>query len=60
MLYKTTATFEIPPQDNLKEKVIDTLQEEMRKIEAEAFMKKKAIQEKINNLLAIEYKPEAV
>lgn len=43
---------------DLKARVLQVLQDEREKIQAEFHMKLKGNQDKIDNLLAIEYKPE--
>lgn len=58
VIAKTEATFQIPPQENLKGKVIDALEDEKREIQAQSYVKIRAVQDKIDTLLAIEYKAE--
>jgi hypothetical protein len=57
VLCKKQVTFSIPKQGSLKEKVLDALNEEKNKILAENHKRLKGIQDKIDNLLAIEYQP---
>lgn len=56
LLAETPVTVKIPPQTDLKEKLIDALEAEKEKREAEHHMKMKELQERINSLLAIEFK----
>lgn len=57
---ETEVTIAIPAidHDGLKSKAVEVLQAELQKVRAENHMKEKAIQDKIDNLLAIEYKQE--
>ena len=50
-------TFSIPQNIDVKGKVIEGLETEKEKIQAAFHMKLKDVQDKIDNLLAIEYKP---
>jgi hypothetical protein len=54
-------TFEIPPQDQngIKSKVLDMLEEKKREVLAENHRRLKEVQDKIDQLLAIEYQPES-
>ena len=58
VLGKQIITLEIGKQGDLKEKVLDSLNAEKQKILAENHERLERIQNKIDNLLAIEYKPE--
>lgn len=57
LLTTQKVTFKLPQNIDVKGKVIEGLEAEKEKIQAETHMKLKDIQEKIDNLLAIEYKP---
>lgn len=50
-------TFKIPQNIDVKGKVIESLEAEKEKLQADFHMKIKGVQDKIDNLLAIEYKP---
>ena len=50
-------TFKIPQKVDIKGKAVESLEEKKTKINAEFHMKLKEVQDKIDNLLAIEYKP---
>ncbi len=50
-------TFKIPKKMDLKEKVIDALRNEKEEILASTHKKITELDEKINSLLALEYKP---
>lgn len=52
-------TVKIPQNIDVKGRVIEGLEAEKDKIQARHHMELKDIQDKIDNLLAIEYKPEA-
>lgn len=56
LIAKQNVTFNIPQNIDVKGQVIASLEEEKEKIQAETHMKLKAVQDKIDNLLAIEYK----
>ena len=58
-LTKTPVTVHIPKQDDLKEKVVAALEAEKKKQMAEHHKKMFEIQEKIDSLLQLEYKPAA-
>lgn len=57
LLTTKTVTFKLPQNMDIKGKVIEGLEAEKDRIQADTHMKLKDIQEKIDNLLAIEYKP---
>lgn len=56
LLTAQEVTFKIPSVD-MKTKVIEALESEKNKVIAEAHMKAKELQEKIDSLLALEYHP---
>lgn len=57
LLKKQKVTFKLPQDINVKGKVIESLESEKEKIKADFHMQLKDVQDKIDNLLAIEYKP---
>lgn len=58
ILLKTEkVTFELPQDIDIKGKVIEGLESEKEKIKADFHMELKGVQDKIDNLLAIECKP---
>ena len=57
LLAETEVTISIPEQGNLKSKVVEALEEEKKKLQAEHFVKMQELQEKIDSLLMLEYKP---
>ena len=50
----------IVDENTIKQELVAQLREQLKKVKAEAHQKEKAIQEKIDNLLAIEYQPEVI
>jgi len=50
-------TFKIPQKVDIKGKAVESLEEKKVKINAKFHMELKVVQDKIDNLLAIEYKP---
>lgn len=59
LLCKQAVTFKLPKidRDGLKSKALEMLQAEKQKILAENHTRLQAIQDKIDNLLALEYQP---
>lgn len=58
LLTKKEVVFELPPvKVDIKGKLLEVLQEEKRKIVADNHMRLKAIEDKIANVLAIEFQP---
>lgn len=57
VLCKIPVTLNIPAQENVREEVLKTLRTEKLKQVSIHHIKLKQIQEKIDNLLAIEYQP---
>lgn len=59
LLGEQDVTFKInPPRQNIKQKALDALEEQKREVLAENHMRLKRVQEKIDQLLAIEYQPQ--
>lgn len=58
LLTTTSVTVKLPQNMKIKDKVIDALQAEKDKVLANAHMKAKELQQKIDSLLGLEYKPE--
>lgn len=56
-LCRTTVEIEIPPQTDIQQKHLAALEEKKRNVIAENHMRLKEVQDKIDNLLAIEYLP---
>jgi hypothetical protein len=50
-------TIQIPQPDDIKAKAVEVLEEQKRDLQARHHQELKAVQEKIDNLLAIEFKP---
>lgn len=61
VLCEVEQTIKIPPvsQNDLKNKALDVLEDEKQKVLAENHERLKKVQDKIDNLLAIEYRPES-
>ena len=57
LLATTEITVEIPPEQNIKAKLLKVLQDDLAKVKAENHMREKSVQDKIDNLLAITYEP---
>lgn len=60
LLHKMLLTIKIPPQEDLKTKVVEALENEIQEIQANAHMEVEKLRERIENLLALEYKPQTV
>ena len=58
LLYSEKTSVTLPAGINLIQKSVDTLQEQKEKLQAEYHVAKTVIEDKIANLLALEYKPE--
>jgi hypothetical protein len=59
-LCQTSITIDIPAidRDGLKTKALEVLEAEKQKVMAENHQRLRAVQDKIDNLLAIEFKPQ--
>lgn len=57
LICEQDVTFKLPQNIDIKGRVIEGLEAEKDKIKADFHIKLKGVQDKIDNLLAIEYKP---
>ncbi len=55
LLATTEITVSIPPEQNIKDKLLKVPQDDLAKVKAENHMREKGVQDKIDNLLAITY-----
>jgi len=58
LLFSENISITLPEGIDLIQKSVDTLEEQKKKLQVEYHMKKIVIEDKIANLLALEYKPD--